>query len=148
MKNILVVAIALTFILTSCSTTNSIMREPNVRLELVKTDFDLSKQVIADARSTRILGIDFARIFHTKSGNVYSDASDIINIANIPVIGNIVVDNTANFALYELMSENPGYDFVLYPQYVTKVRKPILGIGFLLKISKVKVIARLGKLKN
>jgi hypothetical protein len=44
------------------------------------------------------------------------------------------------------MNSNPGYDVVFYPQYETKVFKPVLGIGFLTKISTVKTTARLGKL--
>jgi hypothetical protein len=57
-------------------------------------------------------------------------------------------DKTANYSLYELMTNNPGYDVVFYPQYETKVLKPILGIGFLTKITTVKTTARLGKLKK
>ncbi|MCS6832046.1 MAG: hypothetical protein NZ521_00590 [Flammeovirgaceae bacterium] len=45
------------------------------------------------------------------------------------------------------MKNNPGYDAVFYPQYEVKVVRPV-GIGGLLKITTVKVTARLGKFKN
>jgi hypothetical protein len=46
------------------------------------------------------------------------------------------------------MEDNKGYDVIFYPQYTTKVSKPVLGMGFLMKITKVEVKARLGKLKK
>ena len=63
-------------------------------------------------------------------------------------IGTFIGNKTANYSLYELMNGNPGYDVVFYPQYETKVFKPVLGIGFITKITKVKTTARLGKLNK
>ncbi len=123
------------------------MREPNTRLELTKSDFSLSDQVSAEATSTKILGIDFARIFTKKTGMVNGDAS-AISLASIPVVGNFVSEKTANYALYNLMSGNPGYDVVVYPQYETKVFKPVVGVGFIVTITTVKTTARLGKLNK
>ena len=134
-------------IFSACSTLNHSMREPNTRVELNKSDFTLSDQVTGEAQSVKIIGIDWARLFIKKTGNIEGGSSASINIASIPVIGEIVSDKTANYALYELMTNNPGYDVVFYPQYETKVLKPILGIGFLTKITTVKTTARLGKLK-
>lgn len=86
-------------------------------------------------------------MFKSKSGTV-ENGSESINFANIPVIGSVMFDKTSNYALFELMSKNEGYDVVFYPQYEIKVLKPILGIGFLTKITTVKTTARLGKLKK
>jgi hypothetical protein len=61
---------------------------------------------------------------------------------SIPVIGNLINEPTYNYALYELMSGNSGYDVVFYPQYYAN-NFNLLGIYS--KIN-VKVIARLGKL--
>jgi hypothetical protein len=58
-----------------------------------------------------------------------------------------VVDKTANYALYELMQKNPGWDVVFYPQFETKIEKPVLGIGFIYKTSTVTTTARLAKIK-
>lgn len=132
--------------LASCSTYQKTMPEPNVRVQFEKNDFVLSEQVKAEATTTKILGIDFQRIFTKSSGSI-SNNSLSINLSSIPVVGTFVVDPTSNYALYELMKNNPGYDVVFYPQFETKMVKPILGIGIIAKETKVVVQARLGKLK-
>jgi hypothetical protein len=142
-KMVMFVAVIVTF--SSCTTLNHSMREPNTRLNLNKSDFSLSEQVTAEATCTKIIGIDFKRLFTKETGTVESGALSV-SLASIPVIGTYVADRTANYALYNLMTANPGYDVVFYPQYETKVIKPILGIGFITTITKVKTTARLGKL--
>jgi len=136
---------AMVALASSCTTINKSMREPNTRVNFNKTDFSLSDQVTAEATSTKILGIDFKRFFSKTTGTIEGGAVGI-SLALIPVVGNILVDKTANYALYNLMSSNPGYDVVFYPQYESKVSKPILGLGFLTKTTTVKTTARLGKL--
>lgn len=145
MKKIIIVTSMMT-LLFSCTTINKAMKEPNVRVELNKQDFVLSDQVSAKARSTKVLGIDFERLFKAEMGNVEKSASGI-SVATIPVIGTFVNDKTSTYALYNLMVENEGYDVVFYPQYETKVVKPVLGLGFIMKITTVETKARLGKLK-
>jgi hypothetical protein len=124
------------------------MRETNTRVNLTKSDFSLSDQVSAEAKSVKVLGIDWGRLFLKKTGGLEGGDSSAISGANIPVIGNLLSDSTSNYALFELMTSNPGYDVVFYPQYETKVFRPILGIGFLTKITTVKTTARLGKLNK
>ena len=132
--------------ITSCTTYNKVIREPNVRVEFNKSDFVLSDQFTAEESSTKIFYIDFGRLFLSKSADI--DKQGGFNFANVPVIGNAIMDRTANYALYQLLKENPGYDVILYPQYEIKRVKPILGLGFLTTYTKVKVTARLGKLKD
>ena len=146
LKMLMVATVIVAF--TSCTTLNHTMREPDTRVNLNKSDFSLSDQVSAQARSVKVLGIDWARFFNKKTGEVDGEGSPSIELVNIPVIGNIVADRTAKYSLYELMNGNPGYDVVFYPQYETKVFKPVLGIGFFAKITTVKTKARLGKLNN
>lgn len=129
---------------SSCTSMSRSMRDANTRVELKKSDFTLSDQVSAEATSTKILGIDFGRLFMKKAATVEGGAM-AISLASIPVVGNLLEDKTANYALYELMNNNQGYDVVFYPQYETKVVKP-LGLGFLIKTTTVKTTARLGKL--
>lgn len=133
-------------VFSSCTTLKTTMKEPNVRVELTKNDFSLSQQVSAEATSTKIIGIDWERLFLKKTGSIES-SSETISLASLPVIGNMICDKTANYALYNLMNDNAGYDVILYPQYATKVEKPILGIGFIMKTTTVKTTAKLGKLK-
>ncbi|MEX2597873.1 MAG: hypothetical protein WEC59_13190 [Salibacteraceae bacterium] len=135
--------------LASCTSVNKSMREPMTRVELYADDFDLSQQVSASAQTTRILLIDFARLFKKESGSVNKDGGTSISLYNfsVPVIGDLIADPTAGYALYNLMEANQGYDVIFYPQYKTKVVAPILGMGFIMSTTTVDVSARLGKFK-
>jgi hypothetical protein len=144
-KMAMLVAVLATF--ASCTTLNHSMREPNTRVNFTKSDFTLSEQVSAEDKTVKILGIDFERLFKKETGVVDNGASSI-SMANMPVIGTVLYDKTSNYALYNLMYTNPGYDVIFYPQYETKISKPALGLGFIVKITKVKTTARLGKLKE
>jgi len=146
---VLLLGIVLMTGMTACTNIHRAMREPNVRVDLTKSDFTLSDQVTGEATSTRIFMIDFSRLFNKTTGSVESPVAQTlpINLATIPVIGNALFDPTANYALYEMMKQNPGYDVVFYPQYETKVVRPI-GIGFIVKTTTVKATARLGKLNK
>jgi hypothetical protein len=143
--NLFFVVVALTTF-SSCYTVNKTMREPFARVELEKDDFTLSDQVTAEAYSRTIFGIDFKRLRKRNTGEIQSSSFNI-NLANIPVVGNVITNKTANFALYELMNSNPGYDVVFYPQYETSVKRPVW-IGFFCRKTTVKVTARLAKLNK
>jgi hypothetical protein len=141
------VFVAAVAVLSSCTSVNNTMREPFARVEFTKNDFTLSNQVSAEATSTKILGIDWARLFVKKMGTVTGGTpSGFINLASLPVIGNVLTDKTANYALYEMMMNNAGYDVIFYPQYQTTVVRPI-GLGFIYKKTTVKATARLAKFK-
>ena len=139
--------------MSSCTSTNKMMREPNVRVELERNNFELSDQVSAKASQTKIVGIDFQRLFNKETGEINKGGSAAggISIASIPVIGSVLakpaLDVTANYALYNLMNKNKGYDVVFYPQYEVTVKRPVLGIGFLYRKTEVTATARLGKLQ-
>jgi hypothetical protein len=132
---------------SNCTVMSKSIREPNIRLEMTMEDLALSKQLSAEASSLKILGIDFERLFTQRYGEI-ERGSKSINFAKIPVIGDVIWDKTANYALYDLMQENPGFDVIIYPQYETKVVRPVLGLGFIVKRTKVKATARLGKLNR
>jgi hypothetical protein len=147
LKSFLIMGIAIVT-LSACTALNHSMGEPNVRVNLNKADFTLSEQMSGEASSTKILGIDFARLFTKNTGHIEGGApASLISLANLPVIGTVLTDKTANYALYELMTKAGGYDVIFYPQYETKVVRPI-GIGFIYKVTTVKVTARLGKLNK
>ncbi len=150
MKKLLsIVALAAGIFLTSCTNINKSMREPSTRLNLEKKDFTLSDQVTGEATSTKIIGIDWARLFLKKTGTHMNDNGGGLpfSLASIPVLGGFIVDGTAGYALHDMMDKNPGYDVVLYPQYETTVKRPI-GLGFIYKVTTVKATARLGKLNK
>lgn len=132
--------------ISSCTSYTHTMREPSVQFKFDKSDMSISGQDTAVASSTTILGIDFERLFLSKSATLEKEGAFGINIAFIPVVGAYVTDRTQYYALYNLMEQNPGYDFVLYPQFEKKVVCPI-GIP-IIKTTTVKVTARMGKLNN
>lgn len=147
---------------SSCSISNLAMKQPNNHIEFYKNDFHYSEQVTGEATSVKVLMIDWARLFHWKNGNVSGEefASPSMNIglgvpivdnpvvglvsAAIPVLGEFTKGQVNNFALYDMMKKNPGYDVVLYPQYETKK----FVIPFIYSKTKVKATARLGKIKE
>lgn len=161
-KSILLPGLMTLILLTSCSVSNHSMKSPNYHIEFYKSDFEYSKQVTAEATSVRILCIDWKRLFKwnsgeisyegTKqvrqtisvSGNVYSDPIIWGVNALIPVLGEYGKGKVSNYALYQLMNNNPGYDIVIYPQYESK--KFIIPIFYSKRT--VKVTARLGKIKQ
>jgi hypothetical protein len=150
-KTILFITTAIVLSFTNCTNINKAMREPNTRVNLEKKDFTLSDQVSGEATTTQIFGIDFARLFMKKGGTVNKDGAMAgpmgISLASIPVIGGIIVNPTASYALYDVMEKNKGYDVVFYPQYEITVKRPI-GLGFIYKVTTVKATTRLGKLNK
>ncbi|MBU3676601.1 MAG: hypothetical protein FGM54_05390 [Chitinophagaceae bacterium] len=87
---------------SSCTIMSKTMREPNIRLEMTMNDLSLSKQLSAEAKSVKIFGIDFERLFTQRTGEIQR-GSNQISFATIPVVGNVIWDRTANYALYDLM---------------------------------------------
>jgi hypothetical protein len=110
------------------------MRDANSYLELYANDFDISETVTGEATITRILGIDWQRLFGKTE------------IGTAPYLGSIIPGG-ANYAIFNLMKNNPGYDVVMYPQVESHRHAPILGTDLYSKTT-YKVTARLGKLKK
>ena len=149
---------------SGCKVSTHSMKSPKYHVEFYKQDFEYSSQVTAEATSTRVLGIDWSRVFNWNNGKVDSDmnseapapssqftfigdgfaGSILINNFMAPVIGNVVSSRTASYALYKLMKNNPGYDVIVYPQY-EQVKN---GFPFIYTRTKVKVTARLAKIKK
>jgi hypothetical protein len=148
-KILLTVTVVASLFMTSCTVNSRMMREPNTRLNLVKGDFTISEQFSAEAAQTKILGIDFARIFKKEFGYTERDggAGNIIN--SLPIIGSVLSTraNAAavqNYAMFNIMQDHKGYDVVFYPQFETSTFS-FLG---LYRKTTVKVTARLAKLKQ
>ena len=132
-KLVFVVLVAAAFVATSCSTALKSMQEPFVGFQFTADDIVLSEQVVGEATVTRVFGIDWARLFTNKFGALTA-----------PVIGAtsaISFDNM--YAIYDLMEKHPGYDFVMYPQFESIAE----GVPNIYVKTRVKVIARLGKMK-
>lgn len=133
----LVVVVAVAF--TSCELQSHSMKQPNNIVEFKKDDFKYSPQVTGEATSTQILMIDWARLFSKKMGEAPE-----AGVMEIPVIGNLIANKVNNYALFNIMQDNPGYDVVFYPSFETKTKNYL----YLYKVTTVKVTARLAKIKD
>lgn len=152
---------AIALVTCSCSVSNHSMKYPNYHIEFYKADFEYSPQVTAEAKSVRVLGIDWKRLFNWETGSLHSDRFDspsqniVINgayqvdqivgavSAVVPVLGDYQKGKVSSYALFRLMQENPGYDVVIYPQYES--RKFIVPLFYSKRT--VTVTARLGRIK-
>ena len=145
MKNLLLISITV-LMMSSCVSTSMTMREPNARVEFIKSDFTFSEQVTGESKVVKVFGIDWKRLFRAKSASVTGGGGGLagISIANIPIIGSFV-DKSSSYALYDMMFKNPGYDVVFYPRFETVKKNPFLGI---VVTTKVKATARLAKIKD
>lgn len=143
---IAVVIISGITLLSSCTSVYKNMREPNSRVDFTSKDFTFSEQKSAEAQETKIIGVDWKRLFKKEEGAVDKDQALGLSVASLPVIGTFLVDKASNYALYNLMQANPGYDVVFYPQYEKTVQYPILLPIY--KKTTVTVKARLAKIKT
>ena len=137
---LLICGVALMF-MASCKTYTHSMKSPNAFVEYHAADFDLSAPVTGEATVVRVLGIDWQRLFGTEEIGVTPSIGTVV-----PYIG-LTIPSGANYALYNLMQKNPGYDVVIYPQVESYRHAPILGTDLYSKTT-YKVTARLGKLKK
>ena len=112
---------------TSCSTYYRSMKEPNVLVKLTPADYTLSEPVTAEVSVTYIFGIDFEHLFNDKS-------------AHTGILGSVLNTHAQSIAIYEVLEANPGYDFVMYPQFKSESH----GIPLFEKET-VTVTCRLGK---
>ena len=140
LRLLLVCAIAVLF-LGSCNTYTHSMKTPAAYVEYHADDFQLSDQVTGEATVVRVLGIDWQHLFGTKEIGETTSVGTVI-----PYIG-MTIPSGSNYALYNLMQKNPGYEVVIYPQVEAHRHAPILGTDLYSKTT-YKVTARLGKIRN
>ncbi|MCH8331618.1 MAG: hypothetical protein IH946_09620, partial [Bacteroidetes bacterium] len=96
-----------------------------------KDDFTYSEPVTATASETRILMIDWERLFTKKSGSVDKDGGGAVDagiIGSIPIfgplIGGALGTPAVGYAFYKMMKSNPDWDVVFYPKMEVKVVRP------------------------
>jgi hypothetical protein len=138
-SNLLILVVgALLLLASSCSLSSHSMKTPENYIEFSKGDFEYTDQVSGEATEVKILGIDWARLFERKMGEIGETGT-----IDIPIIGSFIGRRVNTYAVYNMIKDNPGYDLVLYPQFETHMNRV-----FIVKVTKVKVTARLGKLKK
>ena len=138
------IRIVLLFILpallfSSCMSSSHSMKSVENRIEFVKNDFEFSDQVSGEATQVKIFGIDWARLFDKKWGEISGSGYSI----EIPVIGAYLSKGVNSYAVFNMIKDNPGYDVVMYPQFESRITNLII-----MKATKVKVTARLGRIKK
>ena len=140
--------------LSSCVTSNRTVKQPDTYLQLKRSDFEISDLKTANATTTQILCIDWKRIFNKSKASSNDMLTNDIELWSMyysaPIFGPIaydyILDKTTDYAMWELMQSNPGYDVIMYPQVERHIKRPI-GIGWLYREIDVTVSARLAKIK-
>ena len=135
--SIFVVIAVMAILMSGCMSTQMTVSRSIPEIQLKPEHLDITQQLEATAVTVRVFGIDWERLFSSRSaairGSVYTPMP--------------IVDKTDEYAIYSLLKQNEGYDMVLYPQFTRVVRKPFLGLGAIYQVTEVKVIARMAKLK-
>lgn len=139
MKKLLFI-VGLVVTISSCTTINKSIKQPFSSVDIRMDDFELTEQKTANATSITFVGIDFHRLFIKQMGPGST-------VSFIPVLGQYLVDATTSYAMYNLLEENDGFDFIFYPQIEKKTTCPILGICLINRVSTVEVKAKLGTFK-
>lgn len=122
----------------SCVSTHQSLVSSKPEIQLKPENLEITEPMEAMATTIRVFGIDWERLLGGRTASI-SRGSVYSTIA--------VFDATDQYALYNLLKQNPGYDMILYPQFTTVKRKPFLGLGLIYSVTEVKVSARMAKLK-
>jgi len=121
--------------LSSCTAMRSNLPQGDYRINFNKDDYSFSQQLTGEAETIKVFGIDFSRLFTKKMGSVHSRGS-------VPVFGSAFTNRTDEYAAFNLIEKNPGYDIVFFPSFERKKTKFL----FFFSITNVKVRARLAKI--
>ena len=147
MKNMLLYTIVTVFLMSSCTMVSHSIVTPEINL----SDLDISDEVWGQAKSVKILGLDFNRMFKRK----IETATIGMGTTGIPIItpkfnletsvqstGLTIID-TENLALQDLLNKNKEYDILIAPKF----SKTIEGFWPFYWTETVMVKARIGKIK-
>lgn len=136
-KLLLVAATAAT-LLSSCSQQRTIA-DSNSRVNFEAKDWTITGAYGGQARVTRVLGIDWERLFNKRAGGITGNS----NIISFPIIGWFgPIQEADRYAMFDLLQRHEGYDAMFYPQFK---RKRINVLGVYSKTTS-EITTRLGKL--
>ena len=140
MRNILLLATAaIVLFMSSCTTYHRTIADSNSRVNFTPKDFTITPPYGGQATVTKVLGIDWARLFTKRTGSFDNGLTSI----SIPVVGGLLNPTTADdYAMFDLLKRHPKYDAVFYPQFKRKGFN-LLGIYARYRST---VTARLGRL--
>ena len=147
MKNMSLYIIVTVFLMSGCTMVSHSIVTPEINL----SDLDISDEVWAQAKSVKILGFDFNRMFKRK----IETATIGMGTTGIPIItsrfdpktstqlAGLTIIDTENLALQDLLNKNKEYDILIAPKF----SKTIEGFWPIYWTETVMVKARIGKIK-
>lgn len=127
---------------SSCKMTQVGMQNSDTQLQLRPFDLEISDTKTASASVTRVIGIDFSRLFKVDGANF--SRNGIASGFMVPVLGAEIVSADQQYALRSLIEDHngTGYDMVLYPKFQQKITSFIVFTK-----TETTVTARFAKLK-
>lgn len=129
---------AMLLLCSSCVSTHMSITGSTPQLNIELKDLEVTEPVEATAVSVKLFGVDWGRLLSRNEADVRGSVYTSL----------LSLDRTENYAVYDLLKKNKGYDIVLYPQFYKVTRKPFLGLGLIYKVTEVKVSARMAKLRS
>jgi len=147
MKNMSLYIIVTVFLMSGCTMISHSIVTPEINL----SDLDISDEVWGQAKSVKILGFDFNRMFKRK----IETATIGMGTTGIPIItsrfdpktstqlAGLTIIDTENLALQDLLNKNKEYDILIAPKF----SKTIEGFWPFYWTETVMVKARIGKIK-
>ena len=135
------------FLMSGCTMVSHSIVTPEINL----SDLDISDEVWGQAKSVKILGFDFNRMFKRK----IETATIGMGTTGIPIITSkfdpetstqslgLTIVNTENLALQDLLNKNKEYDVLIAPKF----SKTIEGFWPIYWTETVMVKAHIGKIK-
>ena len=147
MKNMSLYIIVTVFLMSGCTMISHSIVTPEINL----SDLDISDEVWGQAKSVKIIGFDFNRMFKRK----IETATIGMGTAGIPIItskfdpetstqsAGLTIIDTENLALQDLLNKNKEYDILIAPKF----SKTIEGFWPIYWTETVMVKARIGKIK-
>ena len=147
MKIITLFLITIFILMSGCTMISHSIVTPEIQLK----DLDISDEVWGQAKSVKILGFDFNRMFKRK----IETATIGMATTGIPIItsrfdpktstqlAGLTIIDTENLALQDLLNKNKEYDVLIAPKF----SKTIEGFWPIYWTETVMVKARIGKIK-
>ena len=147
MKSKILFFITILLFVSSCTMVNHSVSTPIIYL----SDLNVSDEVWGQAKSTKVLGIDFQRLLkrNIESANVGLSTTSIpiFTVGNIgaPAVQTIGISiiNTESLALNDLLNKNKEYDVLISPKF----SKTTEGLWPIYWTETVMVKARIGTIK-
>ena len=149
MKIITLFLITIFILMSGCTMISHSIVTPEIQLK----DLDISDEVWGQAKSVKIIGFDFNRMFKRKIETatigmattnipIISSGFDYTETTAAQILGLIFID-TENLALQDLLNKNKEYDILIAPKF----SKTIEGFWPFYWTETVMVKARIGKIK-